>query len=69
MTDSEFKFCVNGLNKLKDYFKPQEVKDDIEFIKLILVTQDKEIKKLKRANKILRLENIKLIRGREKTDG
>jgi len=65
MTDPEFKFCVNGLNKLKDYFKQPEVKNDIEFIKLILVTQDKEIKDLKRANKTLRLENIKLIRGKK----
>jgi hypothetical protein len=65
MTDTDFKFCIKGLNTLKGYFKKPEVKQDIEFIKLILVTQDKEIKDLKRANKTLRLENIKLIRSKK----
>jgi hypothetical protein len=68
MDIAEFKFCVEGINKLKDFFrrsKKLQLVEDLEYIKLLIVTQDKEIKDLKRKLKTLRLENIKLIRSKK----
>ena len=55
MTTAESKFVIESLQKLKDYFQgKQEVQDDIQYIKVLFVTLEKQ-------NKTLRREMIKLI--------
>ena len=64
MDNSDFRFSVNSLNTLKEYFrslKKYQISEEIEIIKTLIVTQDKELKKTKRDNKKIRLEMIKLL--------
>lgn len=55
MTTAESSFIINGLQKIKDYFQGKpEVQDDIQYIKVLFITLEKQ-------NKTLRKEMIKLI--------
>lgn len=50
MNDVDMKFILTGLSKLKEYFnkfKLPAVCDDIQYIKMLIVQQDKELKRVK----------------------
>ena len=55
-------FVIKGLQKLKEYFKNNPaLQNDIQYMKMLVVTQEKELKRLRVSNKNIRLDLIKAL--------
>lgn len=69
MNNTDMNFLLVSFGKLKAYFnkiKMPRVCDDLEYMKLLVVSQDKELSRVKDQLWEVRKENIKLIAERRR---
>jgi hypothetical protein len=63
MSETDFKFVITGLQKLKDFFKGNKpLQNDLQYMKMLIVTLERDHKKL-------RQEMIKVIAENKRLKG